>query len=50
MIHEGNQNNKTINEIWFAYVNDDKNNNPISFETIKYDKKIKKNRKKRIIF
>ena len=29
--------NKTIKEIWIAYINDDKNNDFIGFETIKYD-------------
>ena len=29
--------NKTIKEIWIAYINDDKNNNFIGFETIKHD-------------
>ena len=29
--------NKTIKEIWIAYINDDKNNNFIGFETIKQD-------------
>ena len=35
--------NKTIKEMWFAYINDDKNNDFIGFETIKHD--IKKLRK-----
>ena len=35
--------NKTIKEMWFAYINDDKNNDFIGFETIKDD--IKKLRK-----
>ena len=29
--------NKTIKEMWFAYINDDKNNNFIGFDTIKQD-------------
>ena len=29
--------NKTIKEIWIAYINDDKNNNFIGFDTIKQD-------------
>ena len=29
--------NKTIKEIWYAYINDDKNNEFIGFETIKHD-------------
>ena len=35
--------NKTIKEMWIAYINDDKNNDFFGFETIKYD--IKKLRK-----
>ena len=35
--------NKTINEMWFAYINDDKTNEFKGFETIKHD--IKKLRK-----
>ena len=35
--------NKTIKEMWFAYINDDKNNDFKGFETIKHD--IKKLRK-----
>ena len=35
--------NKTIKEMWLSYINDDKNNDFIGFETIKYDiKKLKK--------
>ena len=49
VIHEGKEKktiyilDKTIKEMWYAYINDDKNNDFLGFETIKHD--IKKLRK-----